>query len=89
MRQKEGFSTDFNLKEMSENRLAQNELMRRFCDEAHILLIDPTEALQAQVEAGRNMYFPDDAHWNAAGHQLAADAVATFLKERGLDQNNE
>jgi len=74
---------------MADNRLAQNELMRRFCHEEHILLIDPTEALQRQIESGRNMYFPTDAHWNAAGHEFAADVVADFLKQPGLDQNNE
>jgi SGNH hydrolase-like domain, acetyltransferase AlgX len=81
--------TDFNLKEMADNRLAQNELMRRFCDQEHILLIDPTEALQRQIESGRNMYFPTDAHWNASGHELAAGMVADFLKQHGLNRNNE
>jgi SGNH hydrolase-like domain, acetyltransferase AlgX len=79
----------FDLKEMSQNRLAQNELMRRFCEDEHILLIDPTAALQKEVESGRNMYFPDDSHWNAAGHELAADAINAFLRSHGLDQTKE
>jgi len=79
----------FDLKEMSQNRLAQNHLMRRLCEDEHILLIDPTDALQMEVEAGRNMYFPDDSHWNAAGHELAASAIAAFLNSHGLDQNKE
>lgn len=77
------------LKEMSQNRLAQNNMMRRLCEDEHILLIDPTAALQAEVEAGRNTYFPDDSHWNAAGHELAANTIAAFLKSHGLDQNKE
>src|SRR5439155_10155291 len=78
-----------NLKEMTQNRLAQNNLMRRLCEDEHILLIDPTDALQIEVESGRNMYFPDDSHWNAAGHELAADAINVFLRSRGLDQTKE
>jgi hypothetical protein len=57
--------------------------MRGSCEEANIPLIDPTAALQSEVESGRNMYFPDDAHWNADGQELAAETVADFLKTRG------
>jgi len=81
--------TGFNLQEMSQNRLAQNHLMRRLCEDERIFLIDPTAALQTEVESGRNMYFPDDSHWNADGHELAANAIAAFLKNHGLDQNKE
>ena len=77
--------TRLDLKEMSQNRLAQNELMREFCEGEQISLIDLTAALQAEADAGRNVYFPDESHWNAAGHQLAADAIAAFLKNDRLD----
>jgi len=81
--------TGFDSNEMSQNRLAQNHLMQRLCEDEHIPLIDPTAALQAEVESGRNVYFPDDSHWNAAGHELAANVIAAFLKSHGLDQNKE
>ena len=69
---------------LSRNRLAQNALMQRFCEEAGIPFLDLTTALQERVENGENMYFPDDSHLNEAGEALTAAMLAEFLREQGL-----
>ncbi len=63
------------------NRLAQNALLRDFCAQEHIPMLDLTTPLQNAVEDGVETYFPDDTHWNAAGHDLAARELAKFLAE--------
>ena len=78
--------TDFDLAKMARNRLAQNELMQHFCEETHIPLLDLTPVFQQKIESGRNLYFPDDSHWNAAGQEVAADELAKFLRQQGLEQ---
>ena len=65
---------------MLDNRLAMNGLMRDFCAQERIEFLDLTEALQARVARGQNVYFPDDSHWNAAGHQTASDALEVRLR---------
>ncbi len=67
---------------VSENRLALNALLRDFCAGSKIPLLDLTPALQRAVGAGQQMYFPDDPHWNAAGHDLAARELAKLLDQR-------
>lgn len=79
-----GTGTKVDVEAMAANRLAQNELMRSFCAERRIAFLDLTPVLEASVDAGRNVYFPDDSHWNAAGHDVAATALADFLRARGL-----
>lgn len=69
---------------MLRNRLAQNALMARFCERAGIPLLDLTQALQARIEAGEAMYFPDDSHLDEDGEALVADQVASFLEARRL-----
>ncbi|MEY2495538.1 MAG: hypothetical protein QOJ45_2030 [Verrucomicrobiota bacterium] len=61
------------------NRLAQNDLLRDFCSEANIAFLNLTPALEQYAAAGRAVYFSDDAHWNAAGHEVAARELAKFL----------
>jgi hypothetical protein len=61
------------------NRLAQNELMREFCATAGISFLDLTPALEQAAVSGRAVYFADDAHWNAAGHEIAAQQLARFI----------
>jgi acetyltransferase AlgX (SGNH hydrolase-like protein) len=61
------------------NRLAQNELMLEFCAAAGISFLDLTPALEQAAVSGRAVYFADDAHWNAAGHEIAARELARFL----------
>jgi len=61
------------------NRRAANELLRDFCAGAGISFLDLTPALEQSAAAGRAVYFADDAHWNASGHEVAAQELAKFL----------
>lgn len=65
--------------DIRENRLAQNELMHEFCAASGIPFLDVTPALEQAAASGRAVYFADDAHWNAAGHEIAAKELAKFL----------
>jgi acetyltransferase AlgX (SGNH hydrolase-like protein) len=65
--------------DIRESRLAQNELMREFCAAAGISFLDLTPALEQAADSGRAVYFADDAHWNAAGHETASQELAKFL----------
>jgi hypothetical protein len=69
------------LRAMLDNRLAMNGLMRDFCAQEGIEFLDLTGALQARVARGQNVYFPDDSHWNAAGHETASEALEVRLRE--------
>jgi len=71
------------LQSMFDNRLAVNGLMAEFCAAEGIEFLDLTEALQARVARGQNVYFPDDSHWNAAGHETASEALAERLRGTG------
>jgi hypothetical protein len=64
------------------NRSALDDLMRDFCAGEGIAFVDVTTELQSALAAGRTVYFPDDSHWNAAGHQTAAATLAAFMRER-------
>ena len=64
------------------NRLAQNELMHEFCASAGISFLDLTPPLEQAAASGRAVYFADDAHWNAAGHEVAAQELAKFLAQQ-------
>jgi hypothetical protein len=63
------------------NRLAHNHLLRDFCAEHQISFLDVTPALEWNAVAGRAVYFADDAHWNAAGHEVAAEELAKCLAQ--------
>ena len=65
--------------QMLRNRLAQNRLMQRFCEERGIPLIDTTDALTQQFNSGENVYFPDESHLNERGQAVVADALAAYL----------
>jgi len=56
----------------------------RACDEAGLPALDLTPALRAAAGAGGRPYFPRDGHWTAAGHALAAEQLAAFIRERRL-----
>jgi lysophospholipase L1-like esterase len=63
-----------------EHRLALNGLVRDFCTREGIPFRDLTPDLTARLASGTNVYFPDDSHWNAAGHETAAAAIADWMR---------
>jgi lysophospholipase L1-like esterase len=78
----DGNGRALDLDAMRRNRLAQNHLMREFCERAHIPFVDTTDALSARVESGENVYFPDESHLNEIGQAIVADTLAAFLRAR-------
>lgn len=64
---------------VSAHRLALNEMVQEFCTREGIPMLDLTASLQHEVESGTGTYIPDDPHWNAAGDEVAARALAEFL----------
>ena len=63
------------------NRLATNQLLAEFCASENIPMLDLTDALQEKAESGTAVYFPDDGHWNATGHEVVARELARFLQK--------
>jgi lysophospholipase L1-like esterase len=78
-----GEKTAVDVEVMERNRLAQNELMESLCGELGIAFVDLTPELETQVASGHNVYFPDDAHWNAAGHEIAGRVLGDFFRAHG------
>jgi len=62
------------------NRLAQNALLREFCGRSGIPFVDASEALDAAMRNGVNVYFPDDSHLNETGQAIVAKTIQTFLR---------
>jgi len=58
--------------------------MHAFCEAEKLTCLDLFDALKAQADAGVQGYYERDMHLNARGNQAVADAVAVFLRERGL-----
>lgn len=64
------------------NQRAQEQLLSDFMAEAGIEFLNLTPIFwQKSIEAGELYHFADP-HWNQAGNQLAADAIAMYLRER-------
>ena len=42
--------------------------------------VDLTPRFRAEAADGALLYLPDDPHWTAAGHRLAAQALADCLR---------
>ncbi|MBE7528330.1 MAG: hypothetical protein HND44_22120 [Chloroflexi bacterium] len=63
------------------NQRAQEQLLSDFTAEVGIEFLNLTPIFwQKSIETGELYHFADP-HWNQAGNQLAADAIATFLRE--------
>lgn len=75
----DAYDRDVDVNRLHANRLAQMDLMRRFCEEAGIPFLDTTPPLMARVSKGDNVYFPDESHLNEAGEAILADTLAAFL----------
>ena len=63
---------------------AYNRLLRQFCEERGIRVVDPLPTLDS-LAAGRPVFrTPDDYHWTPAAHAVAAEELARVLMSRGL-----
>lgn len=58
---------------------AQYEVMKQFCAENGIELIDTCPALRKSVESGQWPYYSYDTHINVIGEEIVADIVAPHL----------
>ena len=65
--------------EIQANRHAENDLLRDFCAHENIPFVDLTPVLEKNAGAGHTVYYVDDDHLNAAGHEIAAQELARFL----------
>jgi hypothetical protein len=59
------------------NNLPQE--LGRWCAENGIRFVDTSPALEALVAKGRHPYLVDDVHWNALGHETAANTIIEDL----------
>jgi lysophospholipase L1-like esterase len=75
----EGNQRPLDLEAMRRNRLAQNRLLRRFCEREQIPFLDVTTALERWASTGHNVYFPDESHLNEDGNSIVAETLADFL----------
>jgi hypothetical protein len=67
--------------QFSANQRAQEQLLTDFSAEAGIRFLNLTPIFwQKSIEMGELYHFADP-HWNQAGNQLAADAIAAYLEE--------
>lgn len=57
------------------------DVLSDFCRTHAIAFLDSTGALREAVARGESVYLTDDLHWNAAGHRVAAAAVAERLQQ--------
>jgi len=79
----EAYGRDVDVRRLSANRLAQNHMLRRFCEQAGIRFVDSTPALERVVRSGENVYFPDESHLNETGEAVLAETMASFLRSLG------
>lgn len=66
------------------NMETQRQLMAELADEEGFLFLDFTPALQAASTGSTPLYFYGDTHWNQAGHDVARQALQTFLQANHL-----
>ena len=56
-------------------------LVAQHCQKRGIPTVTLGPAMQAATGQGSTLYFKTNAHWNAAGHRLAAQRIAATLDD--------
>jgi hypothetical protein len=73
-----GYKLKYNLPLSPLLRRRLNDEFTNFFTQEDIIVVDPLAALIEEIEP---TYFRDDEHWNAKGHQIAAQLLSTKLTE--------
>ncbi|MCA9726080.1 MAG: SGNH/GDSL hydrolase family protein [Candidatus Eisenbacteria bacterium] len=61
-----------------------HRMVKEFCQKEHIEVLDLLPAFRAVEPRHRaDLYYRLDAHWTAAGHELAAETIARYLRDHG------
>jgi len=60
------------------------DLVRTFCQENGIRVLDLAPAFRERGRSGRQLFFVGDGHWNLEGNAFAAETIANFLDAEGL-----
>lgn len=63
---------------------SQQTVFADFCSNEELDCLVLTSALQQAARDGLQTYYTYDQHWTPAGNAVVADALAGFLRERGL-----
>ncbi len=56
--------------------------IRQRCEQEGIDMLDLTQSLRESATNGRIPWFPGDTHWNAIGHDVAADSLSAWSPVR-------
>ena len=64
--------------------LEPSRRLAEFCRQEGIPYLDLQDRMAAAAQQGQVLYLTYDAHWNPAGHALAAEILNAFLKEQDL-----
>lgn len=76
---------EYHLNDRDYDLMLPNKSIREVCREAGIPAVDLTVALKAAVASGqKDPYYFKNQHWNKAGEQIAASALARFIVENQL-----
>lgn len=54
----------------------------QICSDESIAFLDPAPQFREEAKKGQRLYWKYDGHWNRAGHELAAQALAKYIIEK-------
>ena len=57
-----------------------NRVFAKLLAERRITTVDLTTEFESRAKEGASLYLPIDRHWNASGHQFAADLLAPSVE---------
>lgn len=58
-----------------------HEEVKAWCEANGVRYLDLTPAFSTRAAQGEQLYYRFDAHWNEAGHELAAQTIRQYLAE--------